>query len=189
MANLSDIDRYTGRTAWLNDVPAAAYEEAKRRGMPGGCVSSAGRTYNEQAALYADYKMGKIKSASHPASPTAYHVKGDAIDLNEPARSWMRTHGATLGFRKDTVKGEPWHFVHDGKDRGFGKASEDEEMLIIAQIKGKPEVYVGNGVVRRHIPSPSALADLQWRIRVGQLKGNPDVQIVERIEWLGQLVK
>lgn len=42
---------------------------------------------------------------------------------------------------------------------------EDSLKLIIAREEGQDEVCVGNGVVRRHIADPAALADLQWWLR------------------------
>lgn len=43
-----------------------------------------------------------------------------------------------------------------------------EDMLILAQEKGNPKVYVGNGVTRRHVRNPTELANLQhWMAQTG----------------------
>lgn len=66
---------------------------------------------------------------------------------------------------------------------------EEQNMLRIAQLKGKPGIYVGDGVTRRLISNTTELADLRWRIDQGHLRGNSTVEVVDRIDWLGKLVK
>lgn len=112
--DVSDTNRRTGRPAWLSPLAAAAYEACRRDGMPGGCVSDAGRTYAEQEAMYADYLAGKLTAtAARPG--TSKHETGTAIDLAEPARAWMRARGGSYGWIADRVANEPWHFEHDGR--------------------------------------------------------------------------
>lgn len=109
---ISDVNRRTGMPAWLSPLAALAYERAKRDGMPGGCVSDAGRTYAEQRQMWDAYRRGElIATAAYPG--TSKHERGNALDLREPARSWLRSR-PEYGFVKDRVSNEPWHFEHDG---------------------------------------------------------------------------
>lgn len=65
---------------------------------------------------------------------------------------------------------------------------EDDEMLVIAKLKNSPHVYVGNGITRTRVANPAALADLVYRIRTGVFKGDPNLHVVDRIDWLGKEV-
>jgi len=113
---LSDKNRRNGKPAWLRADAAGSYERMKAAGMPGGCVSDAGRTNDEQWEMYRLYKAGKLKAtAAYPG--TSKHETGIALDLNEPARKWVRKYGKYYGWRKDLVRNEPWHFEFRGKDR------------------------------------------------------------------------
>jgi hypothetical protein len=53
---------------------------------------------------------------------------------------------------------------------------EDSNMknLILAQHKGGPDVWVGDGILRRHVEDPTELEGLQWWI--GEKGGDPTVQ-------------
>jgi hypothetical protein len=46
--------------------------------------------------------------------------------------------------------------------------------LVLAQHKGGPDVWVGDGIFRRHVMNEKELEDLQWWI--GQKGGDPTVQ-------------
>jgi D-alanyl-D-alanine carboxypeptidase len=115
---LTDTNRRTGKAAWLNDDAAASYERAKARGLPGGCISDAGRTRAEQQALYdAWLRTGKRNPPSVAKPGTSLHEKGNALDLAEPARAWMHKRGREHGWinpewakRRDMY--EPWHFEY-----------------------------------------------------------------------------
>lgn len=102
---------------WLDAGAASAYLQARADGCPPG-ITSSGRTPQEQAALYARYLRDLAtgrkppRQASPPGSTRAHHVDGTAIDLPEPARTWMRKHGAAYGWIADRVPGEPWHFEY-----------------------------------------------------------------------------
>jgi len=73
-------------------------------------ITSAGRTYAEQAALYAAYLNGSGNLAAPPG--TSVHESGLAIDTNDA--TWLRSHpefgwvNTGLGFS------EPWHFEYQG---------------------------------------------------------------------------
>lgn len=56
---------------------------------------------------------------------------------------------------------------------------EDDKMLIIGKQKGKDPVWIGDGVVRRHIPDPRALQDLQWFAKNGFLKIYENGKVIE----------
>lgn len=100
---------------WLDAPAATAYAAMRRDGCPEG-ITSAGRTFAEQAALYARYLRDLAtgrkppRQASPPGSARSKHEKGTALDLPEPARAWVRNHGSAYGWYANQVKGEPWHF-------------------------------------------------------------------------------
>jgi len=119
---------------WLAPAPAASYARMIRDGCPPG-ITSAGRTTAEQRSIFlARYRPQATGSgpygdvvtwqgvryvrvsgpspASPPGSVWSLHERGDAIDVPEPARAWIRTHGAPYGWVRDTVPGEPWHMVY-----------------------------------------------------------------------------
>lgn len=113
---LSDINRRNGKPAWLREDAAGAYERMKRAGMPGGCVSDAGRTYAEQAEMWRRYLAGELPAtAARPG--TSKHETGIALDVAEPARKWVRKFGKYYGWIKDAVRNEPWHMEYRGRDR------------------------------------------------------------------------
>lgn len=66
-------------------------------------------------------------------------------------------------------------------------AKEDDKMLIIGKKKGEDKVWIGDGVVRRHIPNPRALDDLRWFATNGflNIKNNGQVFEFEFIDGLG----
>lgn len=69
---------------------------------------------------------------------------------------------------------------------GTTPGDDDEMPLYLALLKnGDGRVFVGDGVTRRHVPNPTALADLQYKIRTGAFKGDPNVQSVSSLDWLG----
>ena len=111
---LSDRNRRNGKPAWLRDDAARSYEHMKRLGMPKDCVSDAGRTYAEQAEMYRLYREGKLPAtAARPG--TSLHETGIALDVAEPARTWVRQRGREHGWVKDKVRNEPWHMEYDPK--------------------------------------------------------------------------
>jgi hypothetical protein len=96
---------------WLAAAPAASYKRMRAAGCPAG-ITDAGRTYAEQAELYRRYLAGQlVATAARPG--TSKHEKGNALDLPEPARAWVREHGAAYGWIKDRVSREKWHMEYD----------------------------------------------------------------------------
>lgn len=101
----------SGSSAWLDAPAAQSYKRMIADGCPAGGITDAGRTRPQQAALYAAYLAGKLKATA--AKPgTSKHETGRALDLAEPARSWVRAHGAAYGWIKDRVRNEPWHMEY-----------------------------------------------------------------------------
>lgn len=93
---------------WLAPEAAASYARMRDDGMPAG-ITSAGRTYDEQLALWR--KQGHLGLAWHPDDPRARHMQGLALDLPEPARSWCARHGGAHGWWRPFAH-EPWHFEY-----------------------------------------------------------------------------
>lgn len=79
----------------------AAYSKAWGSGL---VVNSGGRTYQDQAKLYAMYKAGKGWKAAPPG--TSLHESGIAVDLGGPIynnagskqHAWMRQNAANYGW-------------------------------------------------------------------------------------------
>lgn len=100
---------------WLEKNAADAYARARADGMPAG-ITSAGRTLAEQRQIYNDWRAGKMPNTPTVARPgNSRHETGRALDIPEPARSWMHKHGAKYGWKnpawaKDQRSFEPWHF-------------------------------------------------------------------------------
>lgn len=102
--------RAIGTGHWLSPPAAAAYLRMRAAGCP-RAITDAGRTYREQEILYRMYLRGQLRAtAARPG--TSKHESGRALDLPEPARSWVRSNGAAFGWIKDTVRREPWHFEY-----------------------------------------------------------------------------
>lgn len=87
---------------------AASYARMRAAGMPAG-ITSAYRTYEQQAKLRAAYEKGAGGLAERPGR--SWHGEGLALDLPEPARSWAARYAAPFGWRR-TISVEPWHFEY-----------------------------------------------------------------------------
>jgi hypothetical protein len=106
------------RGHWLTPAPAASYKRMRAAGLPAG-ITSAGRSFAQQAKLYAAFLAGGGKAA-RPG--TSKHETGRALDLPEPARAWVRKHGEAYGWIKDRVSGELWHMEYDPARDQFATA-------------------------------------------------------------------
>ena len=118
----------------LDAAAAASYQRARRDGLPAG-ITSALREHAEQRKLFLErYRpqatgsgpYGDVRkylgiryvrtspagSVAIPGSQWSRHERGLSLDLPEPARAWMRTHGHRYGWIRDIVPGEPWHFEY-----------------------------------------------------------------------------
>lgn len=161
---ISDINRRTGKAAWLNADAAASYERMKAVGLPGKCVNDAGRTNAEQRALYnAWLKTGKTSPPSVAYPGTSLHEKGNALDLAEPARAWMHKFGKYYGWvnpawAKRSGTYEPWHFEYDPrKDRSKHVKVKTTRTLTAATYRA-----ISRAVARPRINRPSK-PRLFWR--------------------------
>lgn len=119
-----------GGKFWLAGDAAASYLRMfVDSGRLGGLVA-AGRTYAEQAALYAAYKAGRGNLAARPG--TSLHESGLAIDVTRKSglQLWMVAGGSALAVHSGehlraadygwfrTVPSEAWHFrYYRAKDK------------------------------------------------------------------------
>ena len=93
---------------------AAALDDAVRAGMPVAPLTDSYRSLAEQYAVKAS--LGVL--AAPPG--TSVHGLGLAIDVPEPARSWLAAEGAAFGWVNPAwalpggAKPEPWHFEFVG---------------------------------------------------------------------------
>lgn len=123
---------------WLRSDAAASYKRMLAAGMPEGGISSmgAGRTYNDQAKLYAAYKAGHGNLAAPPG--TSKHETGLALDISRStaAQAWAANGGVLLKVKSGekirandfgwfrTVPSEAWHFTYvPAKDKHTVKAT------------------------------------------------------------------
>ena len=110
---------------WLRADAAASYARMIADGMPLGGVAAAGRTWGQQAILYALYRAGRGNLAARPG--TSLHESGIALDMTRgtPAQRWMTVGGdpwkvtPTGSIRANeygwsrTVPSEAWHFSYN----------------------------------------------------------------------------
>lgn len=91
-----------------------AYQQKFGQSLP---VISGGRTYQEQARLYALYKSGRGNLAAPPG--TSNHESGRAVDFGGPAhgyspqQTWLAQNAPKFGWHwagKNFSQVEPWHF-------------------------------------------------------------------------------
>lgn len=174
---------------------AASYQRTRAAGCPAG-ITSAYRDPAEQAELRRRYLAGTFPNYAAPPEASD-HCKGLALDLPTGPRQWMRAHGAAYGWQFTDPK-EPWHVAYRAATDSHRTAPtttttpitmEDTDMLALARLKTSPDVYVGNGITRRHVANPVDLADIQSMMRLGVIKGDPKVHEVANLGWLGVVVK
>jgi len=160
---------------WLEARAASEYRAMLRDGCPPG-ITEAGRTYAYQAQLYWRWKVGLLNAPSVARPGSSLHEKGIALDLPEPARSWVRTHGAKYGWRADRVPGEPWHFEFTAPPTLAPKPSpkstpepieqsEDDPMYAIVSFKDSKEIGLYNPRTDAYVKIAS-MPDLE-RARTG----------------------
>lgn len=86
----------------------ADYKKQTGKTMP---IASGGRTYEEQARLYALYKAGKGNLAAPPGK--SEHNKGRAVDFGTKVFNWLQKNAASFGWKwtgKNFSQVEPWHW-------------------------------------------------------------------------------
>ena len=93
---------------------------AQRAGVGGLSIASGGRTYAQQAALYAAYKAGRGNLAAPPGQ--SLHESGIAADFGGSAHyysgaqhAWLRQNAATFGWYwvgKNFSQREDWHWEY-----------------------------------------------------------------------------
>lgn len=93
-------------SARLRCDAAAGLEDAATAGMPRVAMTSTYRTIADQHAV-------KASRGSFAATPgTSNHGHGVAVDIPQPARSWLARNGEAFGWVNPRwARGyEPWHF-------------------------------------------------------------------------------
>jgi len=122
----------SGKAAWLDADAAASYQRMLAAGCPAGGITDAGRTYEEQVALFTaryttSYLLSSMKDkrtwqgkswwrkrnvASAATPGTSNHETGRALDLTGLTKAWVRAYGTQYGWIKDRVSGEDWHLEY-----------------------------------------------------------------------------
>lgn len=143
----------SGRPAWLERAAAASYRRMIEDGCPTGGITDAGRTRAEQQSLWSAYLQGRlVATAARPG--TSKHETGRALDLAEPARAWVRRHGARYGWMRDRVRNEPWHMEYEyARDTQLGRAPKPAPIaptrkkaptMVIIQLGSRYRVISGD---------------------------------------------
>lgn len=148
--------KVSGRSAWLDKPAADAYKRMLADGCPTGGITDAGRTNAEQWDMWRAYLAGKLKAtAAYPG--TSKHETGRALDLAEPARTWVRQYGAAYGWHADRVRNEPWHFeweptTHEEDDMAWTPEERNlvEHLIaMVGEVPGRTAQAVANVPVSR----------------------------------------
>lgn len=141
--------KITPEGKWLRSDAAASYNRMIAAGMPTGGVAAAGRTWAQQAILYAAYRAGRGNLAAKPG--TSLHESGIALDVTRgtPAQRWMTVGGdpfkvtATGSIRANeygwsrTVPSEAWHFSYDpAKDQHREATAVSAEPAVASILLG-----------------------------------------------------
>ena len=134
---------------WLRADAAASFARMVDAGMPLGGVAAAGRSWAQQAALYAAYRSGLGNLAARPG--TSLHESGIALDMTRgtPAQRWMTVGGdpfkvtPTGSIRANeygwsrTVPSEPWHFSYSpSKDKHREATTVSSQVKTFALLLG-----------------------------------------------------
>lgn len=139
----------------LSPEAAASWERMKRAGNPGRVINSSTRDYATQLDWYRnrgepDYPkyVANPDESKHVWRPNDKRDKGArALDLNDPARSWMVKHGGAHGWYRPWPTVEPWHFEyriehdkHLGDDMPITRADADliVDRLLARRIEHTP---------------------------------------------------
>ncbi|HEY9753901.1 MAG TPA: D-alanyl-D-alanine carboxypeptidase family protein [Oculatellaceae cyanobacterium] len=100
---------------WLASVAAKSFSLAEKEAHVNGIhiqISSAGRTYSDQARLY--HQLHKRQSVALPG--TSNHETGLAIDVINwrQAKPYLLAHGFVHGDGHGALRNDPWHFKYIG---------------------------------------------------------------------------
>lgn len=162
---------------WLRSDAAESYKRALAVGMPAGGISSmgAGRTEDDQLALYRAYKAGHGNLAAPPGH--SLHEPGCALDITRgtPAQLWASQGGKSLkvsgreriqanafGWYR-TVPTEAWHFSYNPAKDVYGSKTAPAFPL----SKGR---YFGPALPLTNIRSVSGKFRFGTELRVWQTK-------------------
>lgn len=130
----------SGGRGWLSDAAAASLsrmDAAYGGRLP---ITSAGRTYAQQAEAYRKYLNGTGSLALPPG--TSVHESGNAVDFGSSAWGWLGS-GRGLGWNgaranaygwRRTVSSESWHYEYDrnrdqyiGSGAGFSQDTKNRQ--------------------------------------------------------------
>lgn len=100
---------------WLASVAAKSFALAEKEAHANGIhiqISSAGRTYSDQARLY--HQLHKRQSVALPG--TSNHETGLAVDVINwrQAKPYLLAHGFVHGDGRGALRNDPWHFKYIG---------------------------------------------------------------------------
>lgn len=95
----------------LRTDAAASWGRMLAAGLPTGHLRSGYRDLAAQQREVDRAAAGLTPSAAAPGR--SQHGEGLAVDVDEPARTWVRTYGAGYGWVRDRVEAEPWHLEYE----------------------------------------------------------------------------
>lgn len=113
--------RTDGTPAWLGDSAGRCWLTLVSRGMPDDGITDAGRTEQEQAAMWARYLAGRLKAtAARPNTPEAHHQDmppdgAHAVDATGDTQEWLIAWAPSCWSRPllRATHPEAWHWEHD----------------------------------------------------------------------------
>ena len=144
--------------------------------------------YRNLARMAADF-VTYMKNA-HGVNVPLIRISGEAARAKLPG---FCAHGDSGIGRTDPGANFNWTRFFDYTKQALDQATrdEDDKMLVIGKVKDKPEIWIGDGVVRRHIPTPAVLQDYVWMANNGFLKIKDNGKVFEftSLEVLGQAVE
>jgi hypothetical protein len=175
---------------WLNDDAARSYARMRAAGMPAG-ITSAGRTYAEQVAIFKarysqvntgrDYNRwdGKDWWRKNDGTPgyaavpgTSAHESGLSLDLNDPARAWLIDHGDAHGWVRNVMPSEPWHFTYfTERDQRRNDPIPEDDMQLTDKITLGAEASEALGLKELSVGGALQLAASAGRQNRAQIAG------------------
>jgi hypothetical protein len=174
-------------------------------GEPGMCLKFTRQCFDVPALYASAVDAGYACNAKHPGDwepPPATPVWFRSPSIYDHVAFFVGPHEVISTFNADVrtfdgIRGIETNF--DAQYVGWGEdicevhimppppppPPQEEKMLALARLDGHAEVWVGDGVTRRHVASESDLIDLQYKISTGFFPGHADVLVVASIDWLG----
>lgn len=170
---LQIVEASTGLKPWiyLNQTTASltVWDSVIEGGYPVWIAQYATKSATSGYRLWdGSFAPDARKPSSRWAQPAAWQFSSTAI-----IPGWSQGLDANVFYGGDAA----WLTYCRPGGTGTAVLPEEDKMIILARRNQENEVWAGDGVVRRHIPSAKALSDLQWLGRNGYLNVSKNAEI------------